>query len=51
MLADDDAPEAMVWGDDGIISGLPPRGIYIAMDTHSFALTERLTAVRRCEPV
>jgi 3-hydroxyisobutyrate dehydrogenase-like beta-hydroxyacid dehydrogenase len=47
MLADDTAVESVVFGDSGILSGLPQGGIHISVSTISVALSERLTAAHR----
>lgn len=47
MLADDDAVESVVFGEYGILRGLPAGGIHISMSTISVALSERLTAAHR----
>jgi 3-hydroxyisobutyrate dehydrogenase-like beta-hydroxyacid dehydrogenase len=47
MLADDHAVESVVFGEGGILRGLPHGGTHISMSTISVALTERLTAAHR----
>jgi 3-hydroxyisobutyrate dehydrogenase-like beta-hydroxyacid dehydrogenase len=44
MLANDDAVEAVTFGDDGIISSLRPGATHVSSSTISVALSERLTA-------
>ena len=44
MLADDQALEGVVFGNDGILAGLPTNAIHISSSTISVALSERLTA-------
>jgi len=44
MLADDEAVEAVVFGDGGILSSLSKSTIHVSMSTISVALSERLTA-------
>lgn len=43
MVADDNALEAMVFGEDGIVRSLPENAIHISASTISVALSERLT--------
>ncbi|MEJ0045625.1 MAG: NAD(P)-dependent oxidoreductase [Rhodospirillales bacterium] len=43
MLADDPATEAVVFGDQGLLAGLKPGAIHLAMSTISEALSQRLT--------
>jgi 3-hydroxyisobutyrate dehydrogenase-like beta-hydroxyacid dehydrogenase len=43
MLADDEATEAVAFGDGGIVKSLRPNAIHIAMSTISVALSKRLT--------
>jgi 3-hydroxyisobutyrate dehydrogenase-like beta-hydroxyacid dehydrogenase len=45
MLANDDAVEAVTFGDDGVLASLKSGGIHISSSTISVALCERLTAV------
>ncbi len=47
MLADDAATEAVVFGSDGVLAGLAPGAIHVAMSTISIALSERLTDAHR----
>jgi len=42
MLADDDAVEAVVFGQDGLAAALPKGAIHISMSTISVALSRRL---------
>lgn len=44
MLADDQAVEAVVRGDDGILAGLKPGAVHVSMSTISMALSKRLAA-------
>ena len=44
MLADDQALEGVVFGNDGILAGLSKNAIHISSSTISVALSERLTA-------
>jgi len=44
MLADDDALESVVFGDNGVIAGLGKNAIHISASTISIALSEKLTA-------
>ena len=44
MLADDQALEGVVFGNDGILAGLQKNAIHISSSTISVALSERLTA-------
>src|SRR5436190_20776360 len=44
MLANDDAVEAVTFGDDGIIASLRPGATHVSSSTISVALSERLTA-------
>jgi 3-hydroxyisobutyrate dehydrogenase-like beta-hydroxyacid dehydrogenase len=44
MLANDEAVEAVTFGDGGILQSLKPGGIHISSSTISVALCERLTA-------
>ena len=44
MLADDDALEAVTFGDDGILASLRAGAIHVSSSTISVALSERLTA-------
>lgn len=44
MLANDDAVEAVSFGDDGIVASLRPDAIHVSSSTISLALAERLTA-------
>jgi 3-hydroxyisobutyrate dehydrogenase-like beta-hydroxyacid dehydrogenase len=43
-LADDQAVEAMVFGDDGVAAELAPGSIHVSMSTISIELTDRLNA-------
>lgn len=42
MLADDEATEAVVFGEDGIVAALPGQAVHIALGTLSVALSKRL---------
>ena len=42
IVADDDAIEAVTFGADGLLGGLPPGGIHVNMTTTSVAMTRRL---------
>jgi 3-hydroxyisobutyrate dehydrogenase-like beta-hydroxyacid dehydrogenase len=44
MLANDEAVEEVVFGDDGVLAGLPPGGLHISSSTISVELAERLAA-------
>jgi 3-hydroxyisobutyrate dehydrogenase-like beta-hydroxyacid dehydrogenase len=44
MLADDDAVESIVFGEDGIIGSLPAGATHISSSTISVALSERMAA-------
>lgn len=44
MVADDNALESVVEGDDGILAGLGKNAIHLSMSTISAALSDRLTA-------
>src|SRR5215213_11246048 len=44
MLANDEAVEAVTFGDDGIIASLRPGTTHVSSSTISVALSERLTA-------
>ena len=44
MLANDEAVEGIVFGDDGIVSSLAPGATHVSASTISVALSERLTA-------
>ena len=44
MLANDDAVEAVTFGDDGVLASLKSGGIHVSSSTISVALCERLTA-------
>jgi 3-hydroxyisobutyrate dehydrogenase-like beta-hydroxyacid dehydrogenase len=44
MLADDDAVEGVVFGEDGVLQSLDKRTIHLSMSTISVALSERLAA-------
>src|SRR6516164_7582211 len=43
MLANDEAVEDIVLGDDGVIANLPSGGLHVSSSTISVALSERLT--------
>lgn len=43
MLANDDAVQAVTFGDDGILASLPEGAIHVSSSTVSTALAERLT--------
>jgi 3-hydroxyisobutyrate dehydrogenase-like beta-hydroxyacid dehydrogenase len=43
MLANDDAVEAVTFGDDAILASLPPGATHVSCSTISVALAERLT--------
>jgi 3-hydroxyisobutyrate dehydrogenase-like beta-hydroxyacid dehydrogenase len=45
MLSNDDAVEAVTFGDDGVLASLKSGGIHVSSSTISVALCERLTAV------
>jgi 3-hydroxyisobutyrate dehydrogenase-like beta-hydroxyacid dehydrogenase len=47
MLADDDAVEGVVFGVDGILSGLKALSIHVSMSTISVGLAERLTTAHQ----
>jgi 3-hydroxyisobutyrate dehydrogenase-like beta-hydroxyacid dehydrogenase len=47
MLADDAAVEQVVFGEQGILSGLPPEGIHISHSTISTRLSRRLADAHR----
>lgn len=42
MVADDEALEAVAFGADGLMAGLPPGGLHVNMTTTSVAMTRRL---------
>ena len=42
MVGDDEALEAVVFGADGLLAGMPPRAIHANMTTTSVAMTRRL---------
>ena len=42
MLANDEAMEAVAFGPDGFLAGLPPKAVHIALGTISVALSRRL---------
>ena len=44
MLANDEAVEAVTFGDDGIVASLRPGAAHVSSSTVSVALSERLTA-------
>src|SRR5947209_15616285 len=44
MLANDDAVEAVVFGEDGILDSLPAGAVHVSSSTISVGLAERLTA-------
>lgn len=44
MLADDQAVEDVVLGQDGVVEGLPAGALHVSSSTISVALSERLTA-------
>jgi len=44
MVADDSALESTVFGEDGILSALPPGGVHISLSTISTTMSERLAA-------
>lgn len=44
MLADDEALEAVVAGDDGLLAGLAPGALHISMSTIAVATADRLAA-------
>ena len=46
-LANDEAVEQIVFGEDGILQALPRGAIHISMSTISYALAERLAAAHR----
>jgi 3-hydroxyisobutyrate dehydrogenase-like beta-hydroxyacid dehydrogenase len=43
MLANDEATEDVAFGPDGLIKGMPPNAVHIALGTLSVALSRRLT--------
>jgi 3-hydroxyisobutyrate dehydrogenase-like beta-hydroxyacid dehydrogenase len=45
MVADDAALEAVVFGENGVLSALPKNGLHISLSTISVALGDRLAAV------
>ena len=47
MLADDDAVEAVVLGDNGVLQALPKDAVHISMSTITVALSEELAAAHR----
>ncbi len=47
MLADDNAVEQVVFGENGILSSLPPGAIHTGMSTISTAMARRLTEAHR----
>lgn len=47
MLADDNAVESAVFGENGILKSLPPDGIHISVSTISVALSARLAAAHK----
>src|SRR6202012_4990035 len=47
MLADDAGTEAVVFGDQGLLSTLPRGAVHISMSTISVALSDRLEAAHR----
>jgi 3-hydroxyisobutyrate dehydrogenase-like beta-hydroxyacid dehydrogenase len=47
MLADDDAVEAVTFGDGGILESLRPGGTHVSSSTISVALCERLTTAHK----
>src|SRR5216117_3980131 len=47
MLADDRAVEECLYGDSGILRGLPPHGAHISLSTISPALSERVTQAHK----
>jgi 3-hydroxyisobutyrate dehydrogenase-like beta-hydroxyacid dehydrogenase len=44
MLASDDAVEAVVFGEDGVLDSLPAGAVHVSSSTISVGLAERLTA-------
>ncbi|BBY19429.1 3-hydroxyisobutyrate dehydrogenase [Mycolicibacterium litorale] len=44
MLANDEAVEAVTFGEDGIVASLRPSAVHVSSSTISLALAERLTA-------
>jgi 3-hydroxyisobutyrate dehydrogenase-like beta-hydroxyacid dehydrogenase len=47
MLADDSALEAVVFGENGILTALPARGLHVSMSTISVALSKKLSSAHR----
>ncbi|HUK32205.1 MAG TPA: NAD(P)-dependent oxidoreductase [Candidatus Acidoferrum sp.] len=47
MLADDNAVESAVFGEEGFLRALPPGGLHISMSTISVALSTRLAESHR----
>ncbi|HLY27500.1 MAG TPA: NAD(P)-dependent oxidoreductase [Aggregatilineales bacterium] len=47
MLADDDALEAVAFGEGALLDTLPKGGIHVSMSTVSAAISERLTEAHR----
>lgn len=43
MLADDSSVDGVTFGDEGILSALPPDGIHVSSSTISVAFSDRLT--------
>jgi 3-hydroxyisobutyrate dehydrogenase-like beta-hydroxyacid dehydrogenase len=43
MLANDEAVESVVLGDDGVIASMPPGAVHISSSTISVALSQRLS--------
>ncbi|WKG02751.1 NAD(P)-dependent oxidoreductase [Mycolicibacterium sp. HK-90] len=43
MLANDDAVEALAFGDDGVVASLPRGAVHVSSSTISVALAQRLT--------
>jgi 3-hydroxyisobutyrate dehydrogenase-like beta-hydroxyacid dehydrogenase len=49
MLANDEAVESVVFGDEGVFGALRPSAIHISMSTISVALAERLAEAHRAK--
>jgi 3-hydroxyisobutyrate dehydrogenase-like beta-hydroxyacid dehydrogenase len=47
MLANDEAVEGVVFGDGGVIAGLPAGAVHVSSSTISVALSDRLTEAHR----
>jgi len=58
MLADDAALDAAVFGEDGLLAGMPPNALHVSMSTIAVATADRIGAAHRshgqrfvCAPV